>query len=55
MVINKMRLYRRFKPVERHDTAAWANIYKVREPSRINIPDEFEVENAKDWVDSNQK
>jgi len=42
-------------PVEHHVTAAWANIEKHEPVSRIPIPSEFAVEEAKDWVDSNQK
>lgn len=42
-------------PYEKHNTAAWANIYKTKPVSGVTIPDEFEVMNAKEWVDSNQK
>jgi len=42
-------------PVERHHTAAWANINKTRSDSNITIPDELEVGNAKEWVDTNEK
>ncbi len=53
--MKKVRIYRNYRPIERHDTAAWANIKKLKEISKVSIPNEFEVENAKDWVDSNQK
>jgi len=43
------------KPIEQHTTAAWANIEKLKELSKVAIPNEIEVGNAKDWVDSNQK
>lgn len=42
-------------PVEKHDTAAWANQSKLKMVSKVNIPDEEQVKNAKDYVDSNQK
>ena len=42
-------------PYERHNTAAWANINKTKPVSGVTIPDEVEVMNAKEWVDSNQK
>lgn len=42
-------------PIEEHDTAAWANIGKLKPISNVNIPSEVEVMNAKEWVDSNQK
>ena len=43
------------KPIENHDTAAWAKIYKTKPVSKVPIPDELEVRNAKEWVDLNQK
>jgi hypothetical protein len=43
------------RPIEQHTTAAWANINKTKEISNVTIPSEFEVGNAKEWVDSNQK
>lgn len=42
-------------PIEKHDTAAWANMEKTKPLSNVNIPDEDEVMNAKEYVDSNQK
>lgn len=42
-------------PVENHDTAAWANISKVKAVSKVNIPDEVQIRNAKEYVDTNQK
>ena len=41
--------------IENHETAAWANIKKVKKDSRVPLPSVFEVENAKEWVDKNQK
>lgn len=42
-------------PYEKHNTAAWANIHETKPVSRVTIPSELEVMNAKEWVDSNQK
>ncbi|HOQ06884.1 MAG TPA: DUF3787 domain-containing protein [Clostridiales bacterium] len=42
-------------PVEKHDTAAWANIEKKKSHSQVTIPSEFQVINAKEYVDENQK
>ncbi len=41
--------------VEPHLTAAWANIERVDPVSGVATPNELEVENAKEWVDANQK
>jgi len=43
------------KPIEQHTTAAWANAETLKELSNVAIPNELEVGNAKDWVDTNQK
>lgn len=43
------------KPVEYHETAAWANKEKCKNISNVNIPDETQVFNAKDYVDENEK
>ncbi|MTI65196.1 MAG: DUF3787 domain-containing protein [Firmicutes bacterium] len=43
------------QPIENHKTAAWANIQKQKNESNVAIPSEMEVENAKEWVDKNQK
>lgn len=42
-------------PIEKHDTAAWANIDKTKPGSRVTIPDELHVRNAKEYVDTNEK
>lgn len=42
-------------PIEKHDTAAWANIEDTQPVSGVTIPSETEVRNAKEWVDTNQK
>ncbi|AUS95894.1 DUF3787 domain-containing protein [Clostridium thermosuccinogenes] len=42
-------------PIEKHDTAAWANVEKLKPVSNVNIPDDEQVRNAKEYVDSNEK
>nr|WP_065079593.1 DUF3787 domain-containing protein [Clostridium ragsdalei] len=42
-------------PIEKHDTAAWANIHKEKSVSKVPVPSEFDVKNAKEYVDSNEK
>lgn len=42
-------------PIERHTTAAWANAKKIKPVSQVTIPDEVDVMNAKEYVDTNQK
>ncbi len=43
------------KPIEQHDTAAWANIEKTKRISKVTMPSELQVGNAKEHVDSNEK
>lgn len=52
---NKTKQKNRTKPIESHETAAWANIEELKAESRVPIPNDVEVENAKKWVDKNQK
>lgn len=42
-------------PVEKHDTAAWANIEKKKSHSRVTMPSDYQVINAKEYVDENEK
>jgi hypothetical protein len=42
-------------PIEKHETAAWANIEETKSVSNVTIPSEAETINAKEWVDSNEK
>lgn len=42
-------------PIEKHDTAPWANIKKTKPLSNVAIPSEEDVDYAKRWVDMNQK
>lgn len=52
---NEFKKKNNFTPIENHETAAWANIETLKEGSRVFIPNETEVRNAKEWVDSNEK
>ena len=42
-------------PIEKHDTAAWSSISRKKPVSKVNIPDETQVRNAKEYVNTNQK
>lgn len=42
-------------PIEKHETAAWANIHKTKPVSRVTVPSERSVKNAKEYVDGNEK
>jgi hypothetical protein len=42
-------------PIENHETAAWANIEKTKPVSNVAIPNEIQVRNAKEYVDTNEK
>lgn len=42
-------------PIEKHDTAAWANIEKLKPVSKVSMPSENDTKNAKDYVDANEK
>ncbi|HHX78079.1 MAG TPA: DUF3787 domain-containing protein [Firmicutes bacterium] len=43
------------EPVEKHYTAAWADMDKKKPVTKVNLPSEEDVRNAKEYVDSNQK
>ncbi len=43
------------KPIERHDTASWADVEKNKPVSKVLIPKEIGVLNAKEYVDENEK
>jgi hypothetical protein len=43
------------EPIEKHDTAAWANIESLKPVTNVNLPSEIEVRNAKEYVDTNEK
>ncbi|NLW01663.1 MAG: DUF3787 domain-containing protein [Clostridiaceae bacterium] len=55
MAKNKYKEKNMAMPIEKHDTAAWANIEKTRRVSGVTEPGEQQVRNAKDYVDANQK
>ncbi len=42
-------------PIENHKTAAWWDMKDLKQKSRVFVPSELEVRNAKEWVDTNQK
>lgn len=42
-------------PIEKHTTAAWANIVETKPVSTVAVPGRKSVRNAKDYVDANQK
>ncbi|NLN63976.1 MAG: DUF3787 domain-containing protein [Clostridiaceae bacterium] len=43
------------KPIERHDTASWADLKRNKPVSKVIVPMESGVINAKEYVDMNQK
>jgi hypothetical protein len=43
------------KPIERHDTASWADVEKTKPVSKVLVPKEIGVLNAKEYVDENEK
>ena len=52
---NKSKEHYMKQPIEKHDTAAWANIEKTKPVSNVAIPNEAEVIYAKEWVEENEK
>jgi len=55
MARNKYKEKNLAMPIEKHDTAAWANIEKTMRVSNVPKPSDLQVRNAKDYVDANQK
>jgi len=55
MAKNKTKEFSMGILIEENDTAAWANIKETKPVSRVTIPSEIDVRNAKEWVDTNQK
>ncbi|SNX54251.1 DUF3787 domain-containing protein [Thermoanaerobacterium sp. RBIITD] len=53
-MIRKSKKYSK-EPIEKHETASWANIKETTEKANVPIPSEMEVINAKKWVDENEK
>ena len=45
-----------YRPVKNEGTAAWANIDRLRQDgSKVSIPSELNVKEAKDWVDNGSR
>lgn len=42
-------------PIEKHSTAAWANIKTEKPVSRVPVPGAEDMELAREWVNQNQK
>ncbi|MEN6313787.1 MAG: DUF3787 domain-containing protein [Clostridiaceae bacterium] len=55
MAENRKKDYNLGVPVEKHDTAAWANIECKKSHSQITMPSEEQITNAKEHVDTNIK
>lgn len=55
MAQNRYKEKRLEMPIEKNDSAAWANTNEMKPVSKVNIPDEVQVRNAKEYVDTNQK
>lgn len=55
MAKNKFKEKSMAKPVENHQTAAWANIETKRKIAQTTIPTALDTEFAKEWVEENQK
>lgn len=43
------------RPIENQGTAAWSNIEKQKKISKESIPSLYQTENAKEYVDKNEK
>ncbi|MFW6035696.1 MAG: CDIF630_02480 family spore surface protein [Halothermotrichaceae bacterium] len=52
---NKMKQQMMETPVENHLTAAWANIEKLEGKARVFNPSYLGAEQAKEYVDENEK
>ncbi|MFU0825001.1 CDIF630_02480 family spore surface protein [Clostridium sp.] len=52
---NKYKEQSMSTPIECHETAAWANIKDMKPVSQVTQPSEFEIWEAKDWVEENEK
>ena len=55
MAKNRTKEHSMETPIEKHTTAAWADIEEQKIVSRVPIPDNKSVKNAKEWVDTNEK
>lgn len=52
---SRYRLNKSLLPVENHYTAAWADAEELKPESKVNLPNEIQIRNAKEYVDTNQK
>jgi len=52
---NNARWLLRNRPKENQYTAAWADIKRVKPGSQVTIPDDYQVIEAKEWVEINKK
>ena len=52
---NRKKEYNMGVPVEKHDTAAWADIECTKSHSKVTVPAEDQTIQAKEHVDSNEK
>ncbi|WP_353894181.1 DUF3787 domain-containing protein [Proteinivorax hydrogeniformans] len=43
------------RPIENQQNAPLNNRERIKAHSRVHLPNETEVKNAKEWVDSNEK
>ncbi|GEM_PF-1414546 len=44
-----------YAPIEKHSTAAWANVAGEKPVSKVPLPNVLDVELAREWVNQNQK
>lgn len=44
-----------YEPIEKHSTAAWANVARKKPVSKVTVPNVLDVELAREWVNQNQK
>lgn len=54
MAKNRFRQKFNAVPIEQHTNSPISNIAKTKPVSKVTIPDEEDVMNAKEWVDTNQ-
>lgn len=54
-LVNRFKAKKNMVPIENHYTAAWADAEKLKPDSKVNLPNEVQVRNAKEYVDTNQK
>ncbi|MFW6264991.1 MAG: CDIF630_02480 family spore surface protein [Bacillota bacterium] len=52
---NKYKEKKMETPIENHQTAAWANIQNLEGQARVFDPADQGVEDAKEYVDDNEK